>query len=125
MLETEVAKYPLRIDEGLRRAQEEARPLGAQFAKRLLHAVIDDSFEKTRRPIPAAIVPEGLLGIAFAVQRLGETSAQRRADDPVQFGGRRRASSQGFERHTKAADDALGRIGQRSVQIDQKRASPS
>ena len=50
MLKVEVAKNPLRVDKGFRRAKEEARSRGAQFGKRLLHAVIDGRFEKTRRP---------------------------------------------------------------------------
>jgi len=124
-LKVEVAEDPLGVDQGFGRAEEEARPCGAQIGKRLLYAVIDDGFEKTVGRIPAAIELERLLGIAFTAQSLGETSAQRRPDDPVQFGGRRRDSSQRFERKAEAADDALSRVGQRSVQIDQERASPS
>ena len=67
-------------------------PGGAQIGKRLLYAVIDDSFEKTVGRIPAAIDFDRLLWITFAVERLGETSAQRRPDDPIQFRGRRRDS---------------------------------
>ena len=88
-LKVEMAEDPLCVDEGFRRAKEEARSRGAQIGKRLLHAVIDDRFEKTIGRIPVAIDLERFLGIAFAVQRLGETSAQRRSNDPVQFGGRR------------------------------------
>ena len=66
MLKAEVAEDTLRVDKGFRRAQEEARSRGALFGERLLHAVIDESFEKTRGPVPAAIVLEGLLGIPFA-----------------------------------------------------------
>lgn len=124
LLKVEVAEDPLGVDKGLRRAKEEARSRGAQFSKRLPHPVIDGSFEKTFDRIPTAIDLERLLGITFAVKRLGETSAQRRSDDPVQFRGRRRDSSQRFERKAEAADDALSRVGQRSVQIDQERASP-
>ena len=124
MLEAEVAKNPLRVDKGLRRAKEEARSRGPQIGKRLLHAVVDDSFEKTFARVPTAIELERNLRIAFTAQSLGETSAQRGPDDPVQFGGRRRTSSQRFERKAETADDALGRISQRSVQIDQKRTSP-
>ena len=88
-IEVEVAEDPLRVDQRFGRAKEEARSCGAQIGKRLLHAVIDDSFEKTVGRIPAAIDPERFLWITFAVKRLGETSPQRRPDDPVQFGGRR------------------------------------
>ena len=123
-LKVEVGEDPLGVDEGLRRAKEEARSRGAQFASASFTPVIDDSLEKTFGRIAAAIDLERLLGIALAVQRLGETSAQRRPDDPGEFRGRRRASSQRLERKAKAADDALGRVGQRSVQIDQERASP-
>jgi len=89
----EAAKDPLRKDKGFCRAKKEARSRGAQFAKCLLHAVVHESFEKTVGRIPAAIDLERLLGITLAVQRLGETSAQRRPDDPVQFGGRGRDSA--------------------------------
>ena len=92
-LKVEVAEDPLGVDKGLRRAKEEARSRGAQIGKRLLYAVIDDSFEKTVGRIPAAIDFDRLLWITFAVKRLGETSAQRRPDDPIQFSGRRRDSS--------------------------------
>ena len=93
MLKVEMAQDPLGVDKRFCRAKEEARSCGAQFSKRLLHPVIDGRFEKTFDRIPAAIDLERLLGIALAVQRLGETSAQRRPDDPVQFRGRRRDSS--------------------------------
>jgi len=124
MLKTEMAKNPLRVDQGFRCAKEQPRSCTAQFRKRLLYAVVDDSFEKTFARVPTAIELERNLRIAFTAQSLGETSAQRGPDDPVQFGGRRRTSSQRFERKAETADDALGRINQRSVQIDQKRTSP-
>ena len=65
-LKVEVAKDPLGVDEGFRRAKEEARPSAAQIGKRLLYAVIDGSFEKTFDRIPGAINLERLLGIAIA-----------------------------------------------------------
>src|SRR4029077_19136338 len=44
MLKVEVGEDPLRVDERFCRAKEEAGPCGAQIGKRLLYAVIDDSF---------------------------------------------------------------------------------
>ena len=67
MLKTEMAKNPLRVDKGLRRAKEEARSRSPRIGKRLLHAVIDDSFEKTFGRVPTAIELERNLRIAFAV----------------------------------------------------------
>ena len=52
-LKVEVAEDPLGVDERLCRAKEEARSLGAQFCKRLLDAVVHESFEKTFGRIPA------------------------------------------------------------------------
>src|ERR1700677_3664485 len=66
-LKVEMAEDPLRVDEGFRRAKKEARPRGAQIGKRLLHAVVHDSFEKTVGRIPATIDLERLLWITLAV----------------------------------------------------------
>ena len=74
-LKVEMAEDPLRVDERFRGAKEEARSRGAQFSQRLVHALVDESLEKTFGRIAAAIDLERLLGIAFAIQRLGETSA--------------------------------------------------
>ena len=67
MLKVEVGKNPLRVDEGFRRAKEEARSRGPQIGKRLLHAVIDDGFEQTLGRVPAAIDLERLLRVTLAV----------------------------------------------------------
>ena len=73
-LKVEAAENPLRVDEGFCGAEEEARSRGAQLGKRLLHAVIDVGFKETFGRIPAAVDLKRLLGITFAIQRLGETS---------------------------------------------------
>ena len=63
----EMAEDPLRVDLRFGRAKEQARSCAAQFGKRLLDAVIDESFEKTVGRIPVAIDLERFLGITLAV----------------------------------------------------------
>ncbi len=74
-LEVEMGEDPLRVDEGFRGAKEEARSRGAELSQRFVYALVDESLEQPFGRIAAAIDLERLLGIAFAIQRLGETSA--------------------------------------------------
>ncbi len=113
-----------RIDKGFRGAEKQPRPRRAKFRQDLRHAIVDDRLEQPVGRIAPAIDGERRLRVAPSPEQVGERSAQRRSDDPGEISGRRRASTQGFERQTETADDALGRIGQRSVEIDEERASP-
>ena len=113
-----------RVDAGLRGAQHEARAGGGQRVQRLRDAVVDGSLEQPGGAVARAIDFERRLGLLGAAEPVGEGAPERRADDPRQVLGRRRRAPHRGERVAKAADDALGRVGQRPVEVDEQGLSP-
>ena len=122
--EVETVEDPLRIDDRLRSAEKEPRAALLHLRQRLRRAVVDDRVEQPVGAVARPVDGERPLAVVGLAKKPPEGLPERRADDPVKVGLGRRRAAHGVERKAKAADDALGRIGQRPVQIDEEDFAP-
>src|SRR5208337_4820843 len=122
-VEAEAVEDARGINGGLGGAENEPRPGRLHLRQRLVDPFIDRRLEKALRSIARAIDGERLLGVPRPAQHVRERPPQRRADDPGKIGARRGGALQGRERKAETADDALGGVGQRPVQVDEENAA--
>ncbi len=116
----------LRVRPSLRCRDEQAVAARAQLIERRRDAVVDLVLEHADRVVALAVELEHPVGVLVAGE-LGEALAQRRTDDPAEFGlggNRPGAAILGVEPAQGLARGSLdsGRgIGQRAVEVEQDR----